>query len=204
MVKIDGVDIRNYKRKTVRHQISLVLQETLLFRATIWQNIAYGRPEATHDEIVQAAHLANAHEFIELLPEGYNTMIGERGATLSGGQRQRIAIARAIIRNSPILILDEPSTGLDAASEKLVLEGLAHLMEGKTTIMVAHRLAAIQKADVIFVLQDGVIQERGNHEELLAADGLYAQFYRLQSQSENEESEAAANPLLGGVVCGAS
>jgi subfamily B ATP-binding cassette protein MsbA len=204
MVKIDGVDIRNYKRKTVRHQISLVLQETLLFRAPIWQNIAYGRPEATHDEIVQAAHLANAHEFIERLPEGYNTMIGERGATLSGGQRQRIAIARAIIRNSPILILDEPSTGLDAASEKLVLEGLAHLMEGKTTIMVAHRLATIQKADVIFVLQDGVIQEQGNHEELLAADGLYAQFYRLQSQSENEESEAAANPLLGGVVCGAS
>jgi subfamily B ATP-binding cassette protein MsbA len=203
-VKIDGVDIRNYKRKTVRHQISLVLQETLLFRAPIWQNIAYGRPEATHDEIVQAAHLANAHEFIERLPEGYNTMIGERGATLSGGQRQRIAIARAIIRNSPILILDEPSTGLDAASEKLVLEGLAHLMEGKTTIMVAHRLATIQKADVIFVLQDGVIQEQGTHEELLAADGLYAQFYRLQSQSENEESEAAANPLLGGVVCGAS
>lgn len=203
-VKIDGVDIRNYKRKTVRHQISLVLQETLLFRAPIWQNIAYGRPEATRDEIVQAAHLANAHEFIERLPEGYNTMIGERGATLSGGQRQRIAIARAIIRNSPILILDEPSTGLDAASEKLVMEGLEHLMEGKTTIMVAHRLATIQKADVIFVLQDGVIQEQGKHEELLAADGLYAQFYRLQSQSETEESEAAANPLLGGVVCGAS
>lgn len=203
-VKVDGVDIRNYKRKTVRHQISLVLQETLLFRAPIWQNIAYGRPEATRDEIVQAAHLANAHEFIERLPEGYNTMIGERGATLSGGQRQRIAIARAIIRNSPILILDEPSTGLDAASEKLVLEGLEHLMEGKTTIMVAHRLATIQKADVIFVLQDGVIQEQGKHEELLATDGLYAQFYRLQSESENEESEAAANPLLGGVVCGAS
>jgi subfamily B ATP-binding cassette protein MsbA len=200
-VKIDGVDIRKYKRKTVRHQISLVLQETLLFRAPIWQNIAYGRPEATHDEIVQAARLANADEFIERLPDGYNTMVGERGVTLSGGQRQRIAIARAIIRNSPILILDEPSTGLDAASEKLVLEGLAHLMEGKTTIMVAHRLATIQKADVIFVLQDGVIREHGKHEELLAAHGLYAEFYRLQSQKENEQSQAAANPLLGGVTC---
>lgn len=200
-VKIDGIDILKYKRKTVRHQISLVLQETLLFRAPIWQNIAYGRPEATHAEIVEAACLANAHEFIERLPEGYNTMVGERGVTLSGGQRQRIAIARAIIRNSPILILDEPSTGLDAAAEKLVLEGLAHLMEGKTTIMVAHRLATIQKADVVFVLQDGVICEHGKHEELLAAGGLYAHFYRLQSQKENEESEAAANPLLGGVAC---
>jgi len=200
-VKIDGVDIRKYKRKTVRQQISLVLQETLLFRAPVWQNIAYGKPEATHDEIVHAARLANADEFIERLPEGYNTMIGERGVTLSGGQRQRIAIARAIIRNSPILILDEPSTGLDAASEKLVLEGLERLMKGKTTIMVAHRLATIQQADVIFVLKDGAIEERGRHEELLAADGLYAQFYRLQSQKEDEESEAAANPLLSGATC---
>jgi subfamily B ATP-binding cassette protein MsbA len=203
-VKIDGVDIRKYKRKTVRQQISLVLQETLLFRAPIWQNIAYGRSEATHDEIVQAARLANASEFIERLPEGYNTMIGERGVTLSGGQRQRVAIARAIIRNSPILILDEPSTGLDAASEKLVLEGLGRLMEGRTTIMVAHRLATIQKADVIFVLKDGAIHEQGTHQELLSAGGLYAQFYRLQSEKEHEESEAAANPLLGGVTCGVS
>jgi ATP-binding cassette, subfamily B, bacterial len=199
-VKIDGTDIRRYMRKTVRHQISLVLQETLLFRAPIWQNIAYGRPEATHAEIVEAARLANADEFIERLPDGYNTMIGERGVTISGGQRQRIAIARAIIRNSPILILDEPSTGLDAASEKLVLEGLAHLMEGKTTIMVAHRLATIQKADIIFVLQDGAIRERGTHQELLAAKGLYAEFYRLQSEKESEETGAAANPLLSGVA----
>src|SRR5579859_3601316 len=199
-VKIDGADIRKYKRKTVRQQISLVLQETLLFRAPIWQNIAYGRPEATRAEIVAAARLANADEFIECLPDGYNTMIGERGVTLSGGQRQRIAIARAIIRNAPILILDEPSTGLDAASEKLVLEGLSRLMEGKTTIMVAHRLATIQKADVIFVLENGSIREQGTHEQLLAAAGLYAQFYQLQAEKETEESEAAANPLLSGVT----
>lgn len=200
-VKIDGVDLRKYQRKTVRQQMSLVLQETLLFRAPIWQNIAYGKPEATQSDIVKAAALANADEFIDRLPGGYDTMIGERGVTLSGGQRQRIAIARAIIRNSPILLLDEPSTGLDAASEKLVLEGLAHLMENRTTIMVAHRLATIQKADVIFVLQDGAIAQRGNHQELLAAGGLYAQFYQLQSQKEDQEKETEANPLLGGVTC---
>jgi len=201
-VKIDGVDVRKYKRKTVRQQISLVLQDTLLFRASIAQNIAYGKPEATHSEIVEAARLANADEFIDRLPEGYDTMIGERGVTLSGGQRQRIAIARAIIRNSPILILDEPSTGLDAASEKLVLEGLERLMENRTTIMVAHRLATIQKADVIFVLRDGAIVERGCHEELLAANGLYAQFYHLQSKKEDEQKEVEANPLLGGIAYG--
>jgi ATP-binding cassette subfamily B protein len=199
-VKLDGVDVRGYKRKSVREQISLVLQETLLFRAPIWQNIGYGKPEATQNEIVQAARLANADEFIDRLPEGYNTMIGERGVTLSGGQRQRIAIARAIIRNSPILILDEPSTGLDAASEKLVLEGLARLMENKTTITVAHRLATIQQADVIFVLQDGEIVEYGRHEELLAAGGVYSQFYQLQSQKESDENTAEANPLLGGLM----
>lgn len=200
-VKIDGVNLLKYQRGTVRPQMSLVLQETLLFRAPIWQNIAYGKPEATQSEIVRAACLANADEFIDRLPDGYNTMIGERGGTLSGGQRQRIAIARAIIRNSPILLLDEPSTGLDAASEKLVLEGLARLMENRTTIMVAHRLATIQKADVIFVLQDGTIAEHGSHQELLAAGGLYAQFHQLQSQKEDEEKESQANPLLGGVTC---
>jgi subfamily B ATP-binding cassette protein MsbA len=200
-VKIDGVDLRKYQRGTVRPQMSLVLQETLLFRAPIWQNIAYGKPEATQSEIVRAACLANADEFIDRLPDGYNTMVGERGVTLSGGQRQRIAIARAIIRNSPILLLDEPSTGLDAASEKLVLEGLARLMENRTTIMVAHRLATIHKADVIFVLHDGIVAEHGSHQELLAAGGLYARFYQLQSQKEGQEKESQANPLLGGVTC---
>lgn len=198
-IRIDGVDVRQYKRRTVRRQMSFVLQETLLFRAPIWQNIAYGKPEATRAEVIQAAELANADEFIRRLPQGYDTMVGERGVTLSGGQRQRIAIARAIIRNCPILILDEPSTGLDAASEKLVMEGLDRLMENKTTIMVAHRLSTVQNADVIFVLEDGQIRERGTHSELLAAGGLYAQFYALQSSKETEEQQVEANPLLAGV-----
>ena len=200
LIRIDGTDVHQYQRKSVRQQMSFVLQETLLFRAPIWQNIAYGKPDATRAEIMRAAELANADEFIRRLPEGYDTMVGERGVTLSGGQRQRIAIARAIIRNSPILILDEPSTGLDAASEKLVMEGLEHLMQNRTTIMVAHRLATVQNADVIFVLQDGVIYEQGTHQQLLAAGGIYAQFYTLQSSKQEQEIQAAANPLLGGVA----
>lgn len=131
--------------------------------------------------------MANAREFIEKLPDGYNTIIGERGVTLSGGQRQRIAIARAIIRNTPILILDEPSSGLDAASEKLVFEALDRLMEGKTSIVIAHRLATIRRADCIFVVQDGMIVERGRHEELLSNEGLYSQLHAIQFASEELE-----------------
>lgn len=199
-IKIDGTDVRNYQRKSVREQISFVLQDTLLFHAPIWQNISYGKPEATRDEIVRAAKLANADEFIDRLPQGYDTMVGERGVTLSGGQRQRIAIARAVIRNAPLLILDEPTTGLDAASEKLVLEALGRLMKGRTTIMVAHRIATIQHANVIFVLQAGRIIEQGSHESLLEAGGLYANFYNLQLHKEHEDEDAAANPLLAGVM----
>jgi ATP-binding cassette, subfamily B, bacterial len=183
-VKIDGTDVRRFKVKSLRQQISFVLQESLLFRATVWQNIAYGKPEATREEIIDAARLANAHEFIEKMPEGYDTMIGERGVTLSGGQRQRIAIARAIIRNAPILILDEPSSGLDAASEQLVFDALNRLMEGKTSIVIAHRLATIRRADVIFVIKDGMVVESGTHQELIAQDGLYAEFYQIQFRRE--------------------
>ncbi len=201
VIKIDGVDIRHYKRQSLRQQMSFVLQDTLLFRGTIWQNIGYGKPESTHSEIIRAALSANADEFIRKLPDGYDTVVGEHGLTLSGGQRQRIAIARAIIRDCPILILDEPSTGLDAASEKLVLEGLARLMAGRTTIMVAHRLATIQNADVIFVVQDGTVCERGSHAELLAAGGLYAHFHELQSsaahkQESDESATLSATPLV--------
>jgi len=183
-VKIDGTDIRGYKLKSVREQISFVLQETLLFHASVWDNIAYGRPDATPGQILRAAKLANADEFIDKLPDGYRTMVGERGATLSGGQRQRLAIARAIIRDTPILILDEPTSGLDSASEQIVIEALDRLMESKTSIVVAHHLRAIRQADIVFVVKDAELVEQGTHEELLAAGGLYAELYKIQT-SEN-------------------
>jgi len=179
-VKIDGVDVRNYQQRSLREHISVVLQETVLFQGTVWQNIAYGKPNATRAEILRAAELANASEFIEKMPKGYDTLVGERGVTLSGGQRQRIAIARAVIRNTPILILDEPSSGLDAESEKLVFDALDKLMKGKTSIVIAHRLSTIRSADVIFVVQDGKLVESGKHEELAAAGGLYAELYEIQ------------------------
>jgi ATP-binding cassette, subfamily B, bacterial len=185
-VKIDGTDVRSFTVKSLRQQISFVLQETLLFHAPVWQNIAYGKPEATREEIIRAAKLANADEFIERMPQGYDTVIGERGATLSGGQRQRIAIARAIIRDSPILILDEPSSGLDAASEELVFEALGRLTRDKTAIVIAHRLTTVRKADAIFVLQDGVVVESGAHNELLARGGLYAHLYEIQFKDKAE------------------
>jgi subfamily B ATP-binding cassette protein MsbA len=179
-VKIDGRDVRQFQQKSLRKQISFVLQETVLFHGPIWYNIAYGKPGATREEILRAAELANAHEFIKDLPQGYDTIIGERGVTLSGGQRQRIAIARAIIRNTPILLMDEPSSGLDAASERLVFEALDRVMKGKTSVVIAHRLSTVRNADIIFVVENGTIVERGKHDELLKASGLYAKLYELQ------------------------
>lgn len=180
-VNIDGRDIRSLTIKSIRDQISFVLQDTLLFRVPIWQNIAYGRPEATRTEIIRAAELANAHEFIEKMPEGYDTMVGERGVTLSGGQRQRIAIARAVIRNTPILILDEPTSGLDAQSEQMVFDALERLMKEKTCIVIAHHLQTILHADEIFVVKDTELKERGTHEELLKAGGFYAELCGIQN-----------------------
>ena len=179
-VRIDGTDIRDVTIRSLRDQISFVLQDTLLFQAPIWQNIAYGRPEANREAIVRAATLANAHEFITEMPEGYDTMVGERGVTLSGGQRQRIAIARAVIRNTPILVLDEPTSGLDAQSEQLVFEALDRLMKGKTTIVIAHHLATTLSADMIFVVKDHRLAERGTHAELLDAGGFYAELHGIQ------------------------
>jgi len=179
-VSIDGRDIRDYTLSSLRRQVSLVLQETVLFYGTLRDNIAYGRPEATQEEIVAAARAANADEFIDRMADGYETVVGERGVTISGGQRQRIAIARAMIRNSPILLLDEPTTGLDASSEALVLDGLSHLIEGRTAIIIAHRLSTIARADLILVLENGEIVERGTHEELLRAGGRYWELFRLQ------------------------
>jgi ATP-binding cassette, subfamily B, bacterial len=180
VVKIDGADVRQFRQKSLRQQISLVLQETLLFHGPIWNNIAYGKPNASRGEIFRAAELANAHEFIEKMPDGYNTIVGERGVTLSGGQRQRIAIARAIIRDTPILILDEPSSGLDAASEKLVFEALDRLMQNRTTIVIAHRLSTIRRANVIYAVKDGEIVEHGTHDELIKTGGVYACLHELQ------------------------
>jgi ATP-binding cassette subfamily B protein len=181
VVKIDGRDIRSYTLKSLREQISFVLQDTLLFRATVWENIAYGKPGAARAEIIKAAELANAHEFIEKMPEAYDTMVGERGISLSGGQRQRIAIARAIIRDTPILILDEPTSGLDAASAQTVIEALNRLMERRTSLLVAHHLAIIEHADVILVVKDSEIAERGTHEELISAGGVYAELHNIQT-----------------------
>jgi ATP-binding cassette subfamily B protein len=192
VVRLDGSDIRSFTIKSIRDQISFVLQDTLLFHTPIWENIAYGRPEATRAEIVQAAKLANAHEFIEQMPQGYDTMVGERGVTLSGGQRQRIAIARAVIRDTPILILDEPTSGLDAQSEHAVFEALDRLMKDKTSIVIAHHLSTILRADVIFVLKDGQVSERGTHDELIAAGGLYSELYAIQN---GDPEEAMADPL---------
>jgi len=180
-VKIDGVDIREFTLKSLRDRVSFVLQDTMLFRATIWENIAYGRPDAPPEETVRAAKLANAHDFIMNMPLGYATVVGERGATLSGGERRRIAIARAIVRNTPILILDEPTSGLDAASEQAVIEALQHLMEGRTSVVIAHHLHSIRHADIIFVVKDSEIVEQGTHERLLMNQGLYARLYETQT-----------------------
>ena len=190
-VKVDGIDVRKLKQRSLREQISLVLQDTVLFSGTIWENIAYGWPSASYAEIVRAAEAANAAEFIDKLPQKYDTTVGERGLTLSGGQRQRIAIARAIVRNSPILILDEPSSGLDAASEQLVFEALDRLMENKTSIVIAHRLSTIRKASCIYVVKDGRIVEHGTHDELIAhEDGVYRQLHDIQFQETAESAPA--------------
>ena len=159
-VLIDGIDVTTFKLSALRAQVGFVLQETVLFRGTIRENIAYGRPGATDEEVVAAAKVANADEFIAKMPHGYDSLVGERGDTLSGGQRQRIGIARAVIRNSPIMILDEPTAALDTESERLVIEGLERLMKGRTVIMIAHRLSTISNADKIVVLKDGVVAEK--------------------------------------------
>jgi ABC-type multidrug transport system fused ATPase/permease subunit len=191
-ITIDGVDIRDYGLRALRSQIGFVLQDTVLLRGTVRDNIAFGRPEATDDQIVEAAKLANAHEFIIRMPQGYDSPVGERGSTLSGGQRQRIGIARALIRDNPILILDEPTAALDAESEELVIDALERLMAGRTVIAVAHRLSTLRNADKIVVIQDGVAAEDGTPEQLLALDGRYAQLHRLQLASRPEASRASS------------
>jgi ATP-binding cassette, subfamily B, bacterial len=181
-ILLDGTDIRNLTLKSLREQISIVLQEPLLFSGSIGENIRYGRLEAQMDEIVEAAKGANAHDFIMALPERYETIVGERGAQLSGGERQRIAVARAFLKNAPILILDEPTSSIDSRTEAIILDALDRLMIGRTTFMVAHRLSTIRHADFILALNDGQIVEQGTHEELLQRDGLYKQLYDMQTR----------------------
>jgi len=192
-VKIDGIDIRTLTQKSLRDQMSFVLQDTVLFSGSIWDNIAYGKPEASYREIAAAAEAANAREFIEKLPGKFNTEVGERGVTLSGGERQRIAIARAIIRKSPILILDEPSSGLDAASEQLVFEALDRLMAGRTALVIAHRLSTIRNAACIYVVKQGRIVESGIHAELLQKEnGVYRELYTIQFNTDEAATAPAA------------
>ena len=192
-ILIDGTDITYFTLEGLRREIGFVLQDTMLFFGTIRDNIAYGRPEATEKEIIAAAKLANADEFISKLPMGYYTIIGERGITLSGGERQRIGIARAVVRNAPILILDEPTAMLDTESEKLVSEALERLMKGRTVITISHRLNIIASADKIFVIKDGMVVEEGTHETLLANESIYAELH-LQYNSSERKSHLVSVP----------
>jgi ATP-binding cassette subfamily B protein/subfamily B ATP-binding cassette protein MsbA len=187
-VLLDGHDLRQLRLGQVRENVSLVLQESFLFPFSIAENIAYGRPGAGREEIVRAARAANAHEFVSGLPDGYDTVVGERGATLSGGERQRIAIARALLKDAPILILDEPTSALDAETEGSLLQALDRLMAGRTTLIIAHRLSTIRKANQILVLRDGQIVERGTHHDLLHANGHYARMHHIQHDTTTTKS----------------
>ena len=182
-ILVDGTDVTEFKLAALRELFGFVLQDTVLFAGMIRDNIAYGRPEATLDEIIEAAKIANAHEFISLMPHGYDSLVGDRGLTLSGGQRQRIGIARALVRNSPVLILDEPTAALDPESEKLIMDALERLMKGRTVITIAHRLSTIRDAHKIIVLKDGIISEEGTHSELISHNEFYAELYRIQSDA---------------------
>jgi ATP-binding cassette subfamily B protein len=186
-VLFDDTDIRDITSESLHAHVGLVLQEALLFRASVRENIAYARPTASAEEIEEAARVALAHEFIVNLPDGYDTVLAERGASLSGGQRQRIALARAVLHGSPVLILDEPTTGLDAWSERAVLDSLERVSTGRTVILITHRMAAAMTADEIVVLDGGVIIERGNHQTLLAEGGLYAELCHLQGLGPSTE-----------------
>ncbi len=179
-ILIDGIDARDYNLQSLRESLGTVLQDTVLFRGTIRENIAYGRPTATFEEIVRAAKTANAHDFIQEMPYGYDTLVGDRGLTLSGGQRQRIGVARAVIRNSPILLLDEPTASLDSETEACVMEALRRAMKNRTVIMISHRLSTIREASNIIVMKGGTVAEQGSHDQLLALGGLYAELLTAQ------------------------
>ncbi len=195
-VKIDGIDVRHMDLKSLRRQIGIVLQTSLLFSTTIRENLAYGRPDASEGEIIAAAKAAQAHDFIMELPDGYDTVVGERGVTLSGGQRQRIAIGRALLMNPRILILDDSTSSVDTHTEHLIQKALSTLMEGRTTLIIAQRLSTVKKADLILVMDNGHIVESGTHSELLALNGQYRQIYDLQLKNQEEfEEELESQPV---------
>lgn len=183
-VLVDGVDVRHVDLVSLRRQIGIVLQTSLLFTDTIRANIAYGRPDAKLEEVIEAAKAAQAHDFIQAMPDGYDTVIGERGVTLSGGQRQRVAIARALLLDPRILILDDSTSSVDIQTERLIQKALDKLMEGRTTFIIAQRLSSVRRADLIVVLDGGRIVQRGTHRELLAQPGLYRQIYELQLRGQ--------------------
>jgi subfamily B ATP-binding cassette protein MsbA len=182
-ITIDGIPIRDLVISDVRGLMGIVSQETILFNGPVFDNIAFGMKDVSPDDVIAAAEVANAHEFIEKMPEGYQTNIGDRGVKLSGGQKQRISIARAVLRNPPILILDEATSALDTESERLVQEALVNLMKNRTSVVIAHRLSTIQHADEIIVLKKGAIVERGSHAALIELNGVYKKLHDLQSFS---------------------
>jgi len=186
-IRIDGVDVRTVTLASLREQIGIVSQHTVLFNDTIRNNIAYGMPDAPMEKVVEAARRANAHAFIERMPEGYATVVGEQGLRLSGGERQRLAIARALLKDAPLLILDEATSALDTESEHVVQEALDALMRGRTTFVIAHRLSTVRNADVIFVVEDGRIVERGRHDELLSRESRYRSFYLKQFEERKAD-----------------
>ncbi len=183
---IDGQDVRSLTKKSLRSQIGSVQQDVYLFCGTIRENIAYGKPDATMEEIIEAAKKANIHEFIQELPDGYDTFVGERGTRLSGGQKQRISIARVFLKNPPVLILDEATSALDNESERRIQKSLEELAKNRTTITIAHRLSTIRNADEILVVTEDGIAERGTHKELLLKDGIYAHYYKMQFEGLEE------------------
>jgi ATP-binding cassette, subfamily B, bacterial len=189
-IELDGVDLRDLTLKSLRDQISVVLQEPLLFSGTIEDNIRYGKLGATKEEVIEAARAANADDFISGLPKGYGTIIGERGAQLSGGERQRICVARAFLKDAPILILDEPTSSIDSKTERVILDALDDLMEGRTSFMIAHRLSTVRHVDQILVVSEGRIVERGTHEELLLGGGVYGQLHEAQTRERKKRQPA--------------
>ena len=194
-IRINDIDIRDMTQRSLREQIGIVTQQTILFDDTVRNNIAYGRPDLAMEDIVASAKAAHAHDFISMLPNGYDTWIGEDGIKLSGGERQRIAIARALLKDPPILILDEATSNLDSDSERAVQKALEVLMEGRTTLVVAHRLSTIRNADRIYVMTKGRIVEQGTHDELLSSNGEFARLYNLQfSTNESNPGNSQNNP----------